>query len=42
VTSPHQQAGKRLRRKVIGRTKTEMKAKFRDLRRDLYRGAGPA
>jgi hypothetical protein len=42
VTSPHQQAGKRVRRKVIGRTKTEMKAKFRDLRRDLDSGAGPA
>ena len=25
---------------VIGRTKTEMKAKFRDLRRDLDSGAG--
>jgi hypothetical protein len=33
---------KRVRRKVIGRTKTEMKAKFRDLRRDLESGAGPA
>jgi hypothetical protein len=33
---------KRVRRMVIGRTKTEMKAKFRDLRRDLDSGAGPA
>jgi hypothetical protein len=33
---------KRVRRMVIGRTNTEMKAKFRDLRRDLDSGAGPA
>jgi hypothetical protein len=32
-------AGKRVRRKVTGRTKTEVKAKLRDLRRDLDSGA---
>jgi integrase len=31
-------AGKRVRRKVTGRTKTEVKAKLRDLRRDLDSG----
>ena len=31
-------AGKRVRRKVTGRTKTEVKAKLRDLRRDLDNG----
>ncbi len=31
-------AGKRIRRKVTGRTKTEVKAKLRDLRRDLDSG----
>ena len=30
--------GKRVRRKVTGRTKTEVKAKLRDLRRDLDKG----
>jgi len=42
VTSPHQQAGKRVRRKVTGRDEDGNKAKFRDLRRDLDGGAGPA
>ena len=31
-------AGKRVHRKVTGRTKTEVKAKLRDLRRDLGSG----
>jgi hypothetical protein len=31
-------AGKRVRRKVTGRTKTEVKAKLRELRRDLESG----
>jgi integrase len=35
-------AGKRVRRKVTGRTKTEVKAKLRDLRRDLDSGARPS
>src|SRR6266702_3390755 len=34
-------AGKRVRRKVQGRTKTEVKAKLRDLRRDLDSGVRP-
>ncbi len=34
-------AGKRVRRKVTGRTKTEVKAKLRDLRRDLDNGVRP-
>ena len=35
-------AGKRVRRKVTGRTKTEVKAKLRDLRRDLDSGIRPS
>ena len=35
-------AGKRVRRKVQGRTKTEVKAKLRDLRRDLDSGVRPS
>jgi hypothetical protein len=35
-------AGKRVRRKVTGRTKTEVKAKLRDLRRDLDKGVRPS
>ena len=35
-------AGKRVRRKVTGRTKTEVKAKLRDLRRDLDGGVRPS
>lgn len=31
-------AGKRVRRKVIGRTKTEVRAKLRELRHDLDSG----
>jgi len=34
--------GKRVRRKVTGRTKTEVKAKLRDLRRDLDKGVRPS
>jgi len=34
-------AGKRVRRKVTGRTKTEVKTKLRDLRRDLDNGVRP-
>ena len=34
--------GKRVRRKVTGRTKTEVRAKLRDLRRDLDHGVRPA
>ena len=34
--------GKRARRKVTGRTKTEVKAKLRDLRRDLDSGVRPS
>src|SRR5258708_19505922 len=34
-------AGKRVRRKVQGRTKTEVKPKLRDLRRDLDSGVPP-
>ena len=33
--------GKRVRRKVTGRTKTEVKAKLRELRRDLDKGVRP-
>jgi hypothetical protein len=35
-------AGKRVRRKVTGRTKTEVKAKLRDLRHDLDSGVRPS
>jgi integrase len=35
-------AGKRVRRKVTGRTKTEVKAKLRELRRDLDSGITPS
>ena len=35
-------AGKRVRRKVQGRTKTEVKAKLRELRRDLESGVRPS
>jgi integrase len=35
-------AGKRVRRKVTGRTKREVKAKLRDLRRDLESGVRPS
>jgi len=34
--------GKRVRRKVFGRTKTEVKAKFRELRRDMENGVRPS
>ena len=33
--------GKRVRRKVTGRTKTEVRTKLRDLRRDLDHGVRP-
>ena len=35
-------AGKRVCRKVIGRTKTEVKLKLRELRRDLDKGVRPS
>ena len=34
--------GKRVRRKVTGRTKTEVKLKLRELRRDLDKGIRPS
>jgi len=34
--------GKRVRRKVFGRTKTEVKAKLRELRRDMENGVRPS
>jgi hypothetical protein len=42
VSSLGYKAGKRVHRKVTGRTKTEVKAKLRDLRRDLDGGVRPS